>query len=192
MDRIRDLGCPGVPGNTDEMLFRPASLTQYANQVSKLAGLFAAIGEMANWTRDALGEERLTWLRDLPRLETRGEMALVHASPESLWLSPTPESSDAELEAVYAPLGKPLIVYGHIHHAYVRSLPAMTIVNTGSAGLPYDGDPRASYLLVDDGQPEIRRVEYDVDKELKLLAESGLPHAKWVARMLRSASPQMP
>jgi predicted cupin superfamily sugar epimerase len=27
------------------------------------------------------------------------------------------------------------------------------------------GDPRASYLLIDDGQPFIRRVGYDVEKE---------------------------
>ncbi len=27
----------------------------------------------------------------------------------------------------------------------------MTVCNTGSVGAPYDGDPRASYLLIDDG-----------------------------------------
>ncbi len=30
VDRIRDLGWPTVVGNTDEMLFRPESLTEFA------------------------------------------------------------------------------------------------------------------------------------------------------------------
>jgi len=40
--------------------------------------------------------------------------------------------------------------------------------------------------------PTIRRVEYDVDKELKALSTCGLPHSDWIARTLESASPQMP
>ncbi len=68
----------------------------------------------------------------------------------------------------------------------------MIVANTGSVSLSYDGDHRASYLLLNDFNPEIRRVEYDLDKELRLLAGSGLPHADWVAKILRSAGPQMP
>jgi hypothetical protein len=46
--------------------------------------------------------------------------------------------------------------------------------------------------LLDDATPTIRRVEYDVDRELKALADCGLPHADWIARILESARPQMP
>ena len=81
VDRIRDLGWQGVVGNTDEMLFRPESLTEFASESPKLKPLFDVIGEMATATREALGEERLEWLCDLPRLQFRGPMALVHASP---------------------------------------------------------------------------------------------------------------
>ena len=35
VDRIRDLGWQGVMGNTDEMLFSPESLTEFARQSSK-------------------------------------------------------------------------------------------------------------------------------------------------------------
>jgi hypothetical protein len=68
----------------------------------------------------------------------------------------------------------------------------MTVVNTGSVSLSHDGDQRASYLLLDDSTPVIRRVEYDVDAELKALADCGLPHADWIARILESARPVMP
>jgi putative phosphoesterase len=192
VDRVRDLGWPGVVGNTDEMLFRPESLREFASQSPKLAPLFAAVGEMAQSTREALGEERLAWLRGLPRSQVHGPVALVHASPENLWRAPPPEAGDAELQSVYGTLGQPIAVYGHIHCPYVRSVSGMIVANTGSVGLPYDGDRRAAYLLLDGSEPVIRRVEYDVDRELRALSLCGFPHAGWVAKVLDSASPQMP
>ena len=66
------------------------------------------------------------------------------------------------------------------------------MINTGSVGLPFDGDQRASYLMLDDGRAEIRRVEYNVDAEIALLRQSGLPHSEWVVQMLLTASPVMP
>lgn len=68
----------------------------------------------------------------------------------------------------------------------------MIVANTGSVSLSYDGDRRASYLLLDDSKPAIRRVEYDLDRELQALSGCGLPHADWVARILESGRSQMP
>jgi putative phosphoesterase len=191
LDRIRDLGWPGVLGNTDEMLFAPESLTNFAARLPQLKPMFDAIAEMAVWTREALGPERIEWLRSLPMRRVQGEMALVHAGPESTWSSPGPEASDRELEAVYSPLAKPVVVYAHIHRSFVRRLSGLTLVNTGGVSLSYDGDPRAAYLLLDDGAPCIRRVEYDVAREVQALKQCAIPHAAWVASMLQSASPRM-
>jgi predicted phosphodiesterase len=192
VDQIRDLGWQGVVGNTDEMLFQPESLTAFASQSPKLQPLFAAIGEMAAATREMLGEDRLAWLRGLPRVQKHGPMALVHASPESPWRAPMPEAGDAELESVYAPLGQPVAIYAHIHRSYIRSVSGMTVANTGSVSLSYDGDRRAAYLLLDESKPAIRRVEYDLETELKALSGCGLPHADWVAKILDSGGFQMP
>jgi len=192
VDRIRDLGWQGVVGNTDEMLWMPESLTELVNQSPKLQPLLAAFQEMALATRAALGEERLAWLRGLPRIQIRSPMALVHASPENLWRAPLLAASDAELESVYGPLGQPIAVYAHIHRSYIRSVSGMIVANTGSVSLSYDGDRRAAYLLLDESKPAIRRVEYAVDKELKALSACGLPHADCVAKILESGSAQMP
>src|SRR6266516_1827203 len=197
VDRIRDLGWPGVVGNTDELIFRPESLEEFANQSSGPASLWAAIREMAATIRSMLGEERIAWLRGLPRVHIQDRMALVHARPENLWRAPAPEATDAELESIYGPLRRPIAVYGHIHRPYIRSFPsprfrAGLVANTGSVGLPYDGDRRASYLLLDESSPTIRRVEYDLEKETKALSSCGLPHVDWIAKTLQAASPQMP
>src|SRR5271157_871623 len=148
--------------------------------------LYRGEEEMAAATREALGEERLAWLRGLPRLQIHGAMALVHASPESPWRAPAHTAGDAELESVYAPLGQPVAIYGHIHRSYIRSVAGMTVANTGSVSLSYDGDRRAAYLLLDESKPTIRRVEYDVDREIRALSGCGLPYADWVAKILDS------
>jgi predicted phosphodiesterase len=192
VDQVRDLGWPGVVGNTDEMLFAPESLTNFASQLPNLKPLWTAIEEMANATCEALGPERLAWLRTLPRIQMHGPLALVHASPDDLWRAPAPDAPDAELESVYSPLDRPIAIYAHIHRSFVRSVSKLTVVNTGSVSLSYDGDRRAAYLLLDDFKPSIRRVAYDVDRELKALATCSFPHSDWTARMLDTASPQMP
>jgi len=203
IDQIRSLGWQGVLGNTDEMLFSPVSFQEFADRTPGVQPLRAAIEEMTADAREALGEERLAWLRTLPRVFLQPSFALVHASPASLWHAPIPEAGDPELESVYGPLGRNLAVYGHIHRSYIRRLlptteaagvagGTRTVVNTGSVSLSHDGDRRASYLLLDHAEPQIRRVEYDIDRELRALAVCGLAHAAWTAKILASARPQLP
>jgi predicted phosphodiesterase len=174
------------------MLWNPDSLATFANQSPKLQQLFSAVGEVAAFTRDALGEERIAWLRSLPKIQTHGSVALVHASPDDLWRAPVPECSDEELLSVYGPLGSLIAVYGHIHRPYIRYLSGMTVANSGSVSLSYDGDRRAACLLIDGFTPTIRRLDYDVDKEIKAILGSRIPHAVWIAKMLETGRPAMP
>jgi len=192
VDHIRDLGWPGVIGNGEEALSMPETLEAFASQSSAPPALWTVIRELMDSTRALLGDGRLAWLRSLPRTQLHGPMALVHASPETPWRSPMPEASDAELQSVYGPLGRPIAVYGHIHRSYIRNLAGMIVANAGSVSLSHDGDRRAAYLLLDNETPSIRRVEYDLNRELKDLSGRGLPHADWIAKILESGRPQMP
>jgi predicted phosphodiesterase len=191
VDRVRDLEWQGVVGNTGEMLWMPESLKAIVARSPGVRPLLAAIEEIAAATSEALGEERVTWLRGLPLAQSHGSMTLVHASPESLWTAPGADATDGELQSVYGPLDQAVAIYGHIHSPYIRNLPGMVVANTGSVSLSYDGDRRASYLLLDDLKPAIRRVEYDVDREVRALLGCGLPHADWIAKILASGSFQM-
>ena len=189
VDRIRELGWGGVVGNTDEMLFAPESLQEFAKQSPGLQPVVAVVEEIAAATRESLGDARLAWLRELPPVQTHGPMTLLHASPESLWHAPSPETGDADLELAFGSLDTPISIYGHIHCAYVRNLPRRIVAKTASVSFSYDGDRRTAYLLLDDGKPSIRRVAYDLDKELKALASSSLPHTEWLAKTLRWRRP---
>lgn len=194
VDQIQELGWQGVMGNTDEMLIRPGSLEEFAAQSSAPGALWDAIRKVAAATRARLGPERLEWLSRLPLTLSREELALTHATPQSCWSAPAADATDTELASVYGVLGQRVVAFGHTHCAAIRKLPGMPalLVNSGSVGLPFDGDPRAGYLLLDDGVPTIRRVEYDLEKELRALLASDVPRAEWTARMLRAARPQMP
>lgn len=187
VDLIRELGWAGVVGNTDEVLWSDESRAALERNASKLGPLLRIIFDDARATKELLGEERVGWLRTLPgewRSESVG-VALVHASPGNLWRSPGADSSDAELVTTYGGLGARIAVYGHIHRPYVRVVEGFTVANSGSVGSPYDGDPRPSYLLIEDGRVAIRRVEYDVERECRELIASGYPHAAWIAEIRR-------
>jgi len=194
MDCIHDLGWAGVMGNTDQMLTQPASLEEFASASASPPAIWTAVREIATATRHRLGDERLAWLSDLPLVLRDEAFALIHASPQNCWRAPAQNASDAELELVYGSLGRSTVVFGHVHRPSVRTLAGQpkTLVNAGSVGLSYDGDPRASYLILDDGIPTVRRVEYHIERELRALAMCGLPGAEWTSRMLRTSSPQMP
>jgi hypothetical protein len=192
VDRIRELGWPGVVGNADEMLFDREKLKRFAEESPGFRPFLPIVEEMAEATRAALGEARIAWLRALAPTQTVKGTALVHASPGDAWRAPSSEASDEELVAAYQVLGQPIAVYAHIHRSFVRHAAGMTVANTGSVSLSYDGDRRAAYLLIDGDNISIRRVEYDVEREVRLLRQCGLPHSDWIAKTIESGSFQMP
>jgi predicted phosphodiesterase len=186
IDRVRELAWPGIVGNTDELLWRPEERSVQERRAPKLGALLGLLfDEYAPATIELLGDERLSWLRGLPRTHLEDAIALVHASPGDLWRAPMPDAEDANLEATYGPCDSEAVIYGHIHRPFVRELDRFTVMNSGSVGSPFDGDPRASYLLLDSGAAEIIRVEYDVDREVDLLSRSGHPDTPRIAEMRR-------
>jgi predicted phosphodiesterase len=186
VDRVRELDWPGVVGNVDDLLWNPGQLQVQLDRAPKLAKLLHLLFETyAPATRALLGEERLAWLRDLPGEHREDDIRVLHASPGDLWRAPMPDAPDGELLGTYGPANRDIVVYGHIHLPYVRRLESLTVANTGSVGNPFDGDPRASYLLVEDGEPETIRVEYDLEREASIVLGSGYPDAARIAEMRR-------
>jgi putative phosphoesterase len=187
IDRIRELGSRGVVGNADELLWRPELQAVQARRAPKLAPLLSQLfEEYAPVTRRMIGRARLEWLRALPNERREGGLVLLHASPDDLWRAPLPDADDDELLSTYRSYGAALVVYGHIHRPYVRRVgEQLVIANSGSVGSPYDGDPRASYLLIDDGVAQIVRVDYDLERETSLLLSSEYPDAARLAESRR-------
>jgi putative phosphoesterase len=184
IDQIESLGWPGVRGNTDEMLHAPNRLTEFAATLPQLAAVFERVQDSIPWTVAKLGKDRLAWLEKLPTQFVREDLTLVHASPNDCWRAPLPNATEDEFRNVYASLNAKTVVYAHIHVPFIRHFDGWTIANTGSVSQSYDGDTRASYLVIDKETLTTRRVEYDVHAEVDDLLKSGIPHAVWMAKIL--------
>jgi putative phosphoesterase len=192
IDEVQSFGWKGVRGNMDEMLCRPETLSDVRARHPRLSPILLAFEEMIPATIARLGDERLRWLDALPLRLTVEDVTVIHASPTDLWRAPLGTARDEDLKAMCADLQSRVVVYGHIHRPYVRAIDTLTIANSGSISLSYDGDRRASYLLIDHEQVSIRRVEYDWEREAIDLEHSCLPRADWLCRILRSGRYEPP
>lgn len=99
-----------------------------------------------------------------------GPALFCHGSPRSDMEIITRVSSHDRLRSIFDGTGDPVVLAGHIHQQYDRSLDGWRVVNPGSVGMPYEGRPGAYWALLGPGI-ELRRTEYDLDQ----LRGSGLP-----------------
>jgi putative phosphoesterase len=189
IDCIVQEGWKGVLGNTDEMLWDSSAWPALEASAPQLKSLFKVLFDSSGLaTKKMIGPSRLAWLRALPKDLRHENLALTHASRGNLWRAPMETADDAELEKTYKPMNAAVVVYCHIHKPFVRKVGSMTVCNTGSVGSPYDDDPRASYLMIDNGKQATRRVAYDVEKEIGRLLASDYPYKEWIAEMRRKGS----
>jgi len=149
----------------------------------------------AEWAHDELGDERLAWLRRLPAerrlLADDGTMVLItHASPGSQTAGFDQALDPNVVIERVAGTDARVIACGHTHLPEIRDLGWKLIVNDGSAGLVFDGDPTASWALVEiDGteiRAEIRRAEFDTMTVANAISARGLPGDVYRAATVRT------
>lgn len=98
---------------------------------------------------------------------------------------------DATLERLLDLAEADVLVCGHVHIPYHRTLPSgRHVVNAGSAGKPKDGNPESCYVVLDANDSDLtvtfRRVPYDVERVAQAIEASAMPHE--YAQMLRSGT----
>jgi predicted phosphodiesterase len=144
--------------------------------------LEAEMRRFADWTLAQLGDRAQTlaaWPDHLT-LHAPGDPAWVHVTHGTMAGNRDGISAsvpDADL-AAKLPLGVDLFVTAHTHKPLERSLGATRILNVGSVGSPFDGDPRGSYAQLEhrSGQWETRiiRLAYDRDRAERDFRDSGM------------------
>lgn len=138
----------------------------------------AAIGAC----RAALGEEVVASLDGLPEQAVIEGTRFCHASPVSDLRSFLPEPGDDDDELLDG-MTEARLVFGHTHLAFRRTARGgIELLNPGSVGMPFDGDPRAAYALWrEDGSIEHRRVAYDNQSAAAAMLER-FGDAAWTRR----------
>lgn len=192
LDLLRSRPTTMVLGNHEEALLRPA-LARGFRDVAR---------EAIAWTRRRLRLERpdlLAWLAELPGMTYLGNAVMcVHDSPAPGGARYLVTRKDA-IEA-FPGVGVPICFVGHTHLPSAfqlvgddggsvrmidrRSLERVTvdpadrwILNPGSVGQPRDGDPRASFAVLDlaEATVEWERVAYDIGAAQRDALRAGLP-----------------
>ena len=136
------------------------------------------------WTRLNLSPENLSFLGTLRPSARRSvaehSTALYHGSPRDPFNEYVfPGTSDMILRELIKLSSARVLLQGHTHVPMAFRDPQGILLNPGSVGQPRDGDPRASYMIleVDDEKVshKIRRVQYDVEKTSQAILAHGLP-----------------
>lgn len=101
----------------------------------------------------------------------------VHASPrDHLYrYTLTPQATEKHIRREVAGLRADYVPLGHTHLPMIRRLGRRTVVNPGSVGRPRDGDPRASYAVIEDGDVVLKRIAYDVERTIRDLRALPVP-----------------
>ena len=114
--------------------------------------------------QEALGPELVRRLYSLPERAELDGMLVCHGSPLSDVDSFAREPEEGE-ERMLAGEASRTILFGHSHVQFRRPGPDETyLINPGSVGMPLDGDTRAAWALYEDGELELRRTEYDLER----------------------------
>jgi diadenosine tetraphosphatase ApaH/serine/threonine PP2A family protein phosphatase len=124
--------------------------------------------------RELMGEELVSQLAALPETFTVDGVLYCHGSPRSDVQSFLPSPAEDEAELLLG-VEAERVVFGHTHLAFQRRAGGgIELLNPGSVGMPFDGDPRAAYaLLAGGGDIEHRRVEYDHERSAEAIRERG-------------------
>ena len=128
-------------------------------------------------TIQQLTSEDRRYLADLPTslmVNFGGKrFLLVHASPRDPLDEYVPTDPQA-WAARTAGLDVDFVCVGHTHMQFAMQVGRLTVVNPGSIGLQRDGDPRAKYAIIEDGQITLKQVAYDVDRTIEAVRQQSI------------------
>jgi putative phosphoesterase len=186
VERVRALEADGamvVQGNTDIAVadFDYAAAFPWLEQVP------AAHSAAAEWAHDQLSEDQLDYVRRLPaerRLWVDGLLLLLcHGSPGSQTAGLGTDLDPTVTVERATRTDARVIACGHTHIADVRELGRKMIVNPGSCGYAFDGDPSACWaLLTIPDQPARPAPKSHSDDDAADAADAALaaagPHAE--------------
>jgi predicted phosphodiesterase len=152
----------------------------------------AILIRLIQWYRSRLSQADIVWLQSLPDIVMWNGWCLVHDSPldrlfperwrlpgvddqyqEWFFHSPGVEPHPTDLLGWMASQQVSCVFCAHTHMPRMERVDGKLICNTGSAGLPLDGDTRAAWVMAElapSGFVDVafRRVAYDVDLILRL------------------------
>lgn len=157
IDLLRELGVPNIMGNHDGYI-------AYDEDCPRSR----VVSQIIAYQKRILTPGQIDWLKSSMDLLRQGEQLFVHGGPE--------DPRDQYLYAISEdriPDGVRLLCSGHTHVQILADFGDKVYCNPGSVGQPRDGDCRAAYAILENGQITLQRVAYDIDRTATAMKAAG-------------------
>jgi putative phosphoesterase len=140
--------------------------------------------EPSEWVTERLDERHVTWLTTLPpidRIDVRGlgPVLFCHGSPRSDEDIVTAVSDPDRVAPMLADVDEAIVVSGHTHVQFDRSVAGHRLINAGSIGMPYQGVAGRAYWMILGPGAEPRNSAFDAEAFASIVRSTGYPHPEW-------------
>ncbi|CAM3725493.1 metallophosphoesterase family protein [Alicyclobacillus pomorum] len=157
MERILSLSgnVYSIRGNADR---------EVAGRYGAEQGLDDWIAEINQWCSDQLTEPQKEFLQNLPEsvtlnIDGLGQVLFVHGSPRSDEEAIRKDTPDSEIAPMIDSVSQDIIVCGHTHIQFDRTVLGKRIINAGSVGL--QSAARGACWLLLGPDIDLRETQYD-------------------------------
>jgi putative phosphoesterase len=175
---IRQKAARVIVGNHDAKVVSARKISAMADAGKEFYKVFVFA-----WTHRQLSAEVTDYLKALPETDSvvvEGQkIFLAHGSPDGMNDGISPYTPAARLEALAQKAGAGIILVGHTHEAFSRQAPGAVFINPGAVGRPFDGDPHASFAILDFSAKgvtvDMHRVAYDMGSAVAEMKKHEFP-----------------
>ncbi len=166
-----------IKGNTDSKYEEIIDYWKLQNNVEK------KLSDYYLYALKELKYEDIEYLIEKPvqeSIDLEGWKVLcVHGSPRQQMEKMGEEIDKEKLSEIIVGVKEDIILCGHSHRPSIIEINGKTIVNVGSVGIPFDGDNRSSYVILNIDKKNysfnFKRVEYDIEKIINEAKVKMLP-----------------
>jgi putative phosphoesterase len=176
-----DLAAGALPRETIA-LARDVPNARYVQGNCEREMLGGTEGPITGWPSTQLEDDDRAFLASFEFSVAVDDVLYCHATPHDDEPFVTVLTSDEVARETIGESEQPTVVIGHTHSQFDRRLGDLRLVNAGSVGMPYEDGPGAYWALVRDGEPELRRTDYDLEAAAERIRPTEWPIAEEWAR----------
>ena len=152
--------------------------------LDEIAGKTPAVPEQyrsaVSWNAQQISQEHRQLITNWPKtlsveIAELGKVLFCHATPRNeneIFTRLTPED---RLLSVFEGIDASVVVCGHTHMQFDRTVPPIRVLNAGSLGMPF-GEPGADWLLLGPSI-QFRHTNYDLAKAAQQVRNTSYPQA---------------
>jgi len=177
VSRLSELDCPGdfIQGNGEV-----AVLECVAGRIPR--GVPAPYRPALDWVAGEISHPQARLIGNWPKtlrlsLEGLGDVLFCHATPRDQDECFTESTEEEVLRPIFAAAKANLVVCGHTHMQFERTIGTTRVANAGSVGMPF-GEPGADWLLLKGAELEFRHTCYDLEEAAERVRHTSYPGAE--------------